>query len=293
MLLCDENGVVAGRCSLWWQRTPTHERSRVGLIGHYAARDGVAAAELLERATQRLAEEGCPWAIGPMDGSTWQNYRLVVESAPEPPFFLEPANPGDWPQHFLANGFKALAYYYSSLNDDLLRPDPGLPAVTHEVASLGVRIRPLNLQSLALELDRLYELSLICFHDSFLFTPIPREDFVAQYSELARFVRPELVLLAEQNERLLGYLFAVPDWLEAQRGEAIDTFIIKTLAVHPDFHGAGVGRLLAARCHEIAYGLGYRRAIHALMIESSGARKLSDPIAQPMRRYALFGRRLK
>jgi GNAT superfamily N-acetyltransferase len=195
--------------------------------------------------------------------------------------------------HFLANQFTVLAYYYSALNTNLDRPDPGLEDVARDVESRSIRIRPIDLQKLLpAELDRLYELSLICFREGFLFTPLPREDFIAQYRELASFVRPELVLLAELGERLVGYIFAIPDWLQAQRGAVIDTFIIKTLAVHPDYHGAGVGRLLAARCHEIARGLGYRRAIHALMIDTSGARKLSNPIAQPMRRYALFARKL-
>ena len=291
-LLLDTGDTVAARCSLWWRDTPSHEGQRVGLIGHYADREFAAAAELLKLASARLAEHGCRWAVGPMDGNTWQNYRLVVETGTELPFFLEPTNPADWPEHFRANGFAEVARYYSALNTDLAQPDPGLAGVAREIDAQGIHLRPLDLARLDAELGCLHELSTQCFRDSFLFTPIMREDFIAQYRELADFVRPDLILLAEQGERLIGYIFALPDWLQARRGATIDTFIIKTLAVHSDFHGIGVGRLLAARCHEIARATGYRRAIHALMLDTSGARKLSDPIAKPFRRYALFGRPL-
>jgi predicted N-acetyltransferase YhbS len=149
-------------------------------------------------------------------------------------------------------------------------------------------VRPLRLAELSEELSRIHALSIESFRDSFLFTPISREDFLAQYVGLEKYVRPELVLVAEQHERMIGYVFAVPDLLQTPT----DTIIIKTLAVHPDFHTAGVGRLLAGLCHQAAYALGYRRAIHALMLDTSAARALSQRIAEPMRRYALFGRSL-
>jgi len=109
---------------------------------------------------------------------------------------------------------------------------------------------------------------------------------------LRTFVRPELILVAERRDQAVGYLFAIPDHLQAKRGQAIDTFIIKTLATHPAWKGSGLGRLLAARCHQTARALGFRRAIHALMEDRSRARNISDHIARPMRRYALFARPL-
>jgi GNAT superfamily N-acetyltransferase len=106
-------------------------------------------------------------------------------------------------------------------------------------------------------------------------------------------VRPELVLLAERCGRAIGFLFAVPDMCQGRRGEAIDTVIIKTVAVLPDRSHAGLGGLLVARGHEIARSLGYTRAIHALMHETNTSRNISRHYARTMRRYALFGRTLR
>src|SRR5437899_10602122 len=94
-LLAGNDGTVRARCALWWKNAPIHEENRVGLIGHYAARDAEAAAEILNLASSQLSEHGCALAVGPMDGSTWQNYRLVVERGSEAPFFMEPDNPDD------------------------------------------------------------------------------------------------------------------------------------------------------------------------------------------------------
>ena len=149
-----------------------------------------------------------------------------------------------------------LAHYYLALNTDLLQQDPGLSDVSRRALSLGISVRPLCMDRLREELTGVHALTIECFRDAFLFAPICRDDFLAHYLELSTKVQPGLILLAEQSGRLIGFIFAVPDLLQAGRGVAIDTMVIKTLAVHPEFRGTGVGRLLAARCHEAAYGLG-------------------------------------
>jgi GNAT superfamily N-acetyltransferase len=291
-MLVDSQGIVAARCSLWWSAAPPLPGQRLGLIGHYGARDQETAARLLHCACDQLTAQDCTMAVGPMDGNTWQNYRFIIERGAEPIFFLEPDNPEDWPAHFIANGFTVLARYYSSMNDDLDQQDPDLEAIAARLEAQGLIIRPLCLTGLDNELARIHALSLLSFRDNFLFTPIGLPEFLAQYRGLRSSVRPELILVAEQHGQTVGYLFAVPDLLQAKRGQVIDTFIIKTLASHPDLQGAGLGRLLAARCHQVARSQGFRRAIHALMEDRSRARNISDHIARPMRRYALFARPL-
>ena len=276
------------RCSLWWRSVPTLPQHKLGLIGQYEATDDNAAATLLNRACEQLAANGCTMAVGPMDGNTWQPYRFVTERGEEPPFFLEPNNPAAWPQHFSSNGFTPLAEYYSTMTTDLTVRDPRMDAVAERMATLGVIIRSVRLDDFATELAHLYQVSAHAFHNNFLYTPISEADFMAQYEPIKSYVQPELVLLAECDEQVLGFLFAVPDVLQAVR----DTFIIKTVAVLPNERYAGLGSLLVARSHEIAASLGYKRAIHALMHEGNKSRRISQHYSQPLRRYVLFGKAL-
>ncbi|HEX2099923.1 MAG TPA: GNAT family N-acetyltransferase, partial [Candidatus Synoicihabitans sp.] len=125
---------------------------------------------------------------------------------------------------------------------------------------------------------------------NYLYTPLPREAFIAQYRAVQARVRPELVLLAEHAGRAVGYVFAVPDLAQAQRGEPVSTFIVKTLAVLPGRTYAGLGALLLAAVHDAARGLRFQRVIHALMHENNRSRNLSAHYAQTIRRYTLFSR---
>jgi GNAT superfamily N-acetyltransferase len=284
-MLADATSDVAARCSLWWHDTPAHPGHRLGLIGHYAARDAASAAAILRVGCEQLAEQGCTLAVGPLDGTTWNRYRLLSERGLEPLFFLEPDNPDDWPGHFTEQGFSPLAKYYSAVTSS----DAGSASLP---VPPGMTLRPLNPDRFEEELVRIHGLSLDGFRENSLYSPISLEDFLAQYRGIRPHVRPELVLLLERQSRLVGYIFGVPDMLQAKRVQPIDTAVAKTMAVHPDHRGEGLGTLLLNRFAEVAAGLGYRRVIHALMHEDNRSRKISAHTATTIRRYTLYAKPL-
>lgn len=290
-LLNGPDDEVAARCSLWWQRAPKLDGRRLGYLGHYAARDPHAASELLAWACEQLAPHA-DLAVAPIDGSTWNRYRLLTERGSEPVFFLEPDNPVDWPGHFTANGFAPLAQYYSALKDDLSQPSRRTTMLMERLAEQGIHLRRLVVDRFEEELRALYPLALAGFGGNFLYSPITKEDFLAQYLPARPYVRPELVLIAEIDYRPIGFMFAVPDLLPARRGQPIDTVILKTLAVHPEHTGCGLGTLLLEHCQDEAGRLGYRRAIHALMHEANHSRRISTHTARTIRRYTLYARSL-
>ncbi len=290
-LVTDEGEAVA-RASLWWRNVPALDGERLGVIGHYAARDGRSAALLLSRLLQRLTEQGCTLAVGPMDGNTWRAYRFVTDTGSEPPFFMEPENPPAYPQHFLDAGFSPMAQYTSALVHDLSGRDPRIPRATARLQANGVSWRPLATERFEDELKAIFRLSVRSFTRNFLYTPISEAEFLAQYRVIAPYVKPELTLMAEHGGELLGYLFGIPDLNQARRGEAIDTFIVKTVAVLPGRRSAGLGSVLVAEGQRIAREQGYRRAIHALMHGSNQSQNISAHYARTMRRYTLFQLRL-
>jgi GNAT superfamily N-acetyltransferase len=281
------------RCSLWWDHTPTLPDERVGMIGHYAARSDAAGRQLLAHACAELAAHGCTFVVGPMDGSTFGRYRLVTDQGTEPPFLLEPENPSSDPHHFAASGFAPVARYCSALQTELGTRRLRLAEIATRLARRGVWMRSLDPARFEQELRRLYPVATQAFTRGFLYSPIAEDDFVALYSRLRAYVTPELVLLAEQDDRPVGLLFVLPDWLRARRGAPMDTLILKTLAVLPEFAGSGLAGLLLARGEEVAREHGFTRVIHALMHERNSSLRMSGRYGgQIMRRYALFGRSL-
>lgn len=277
---------------LWWTQTPALPGEKIGAVGGFQASGAAAAAAVLGRAVDRLRAEKCSLAIGPMDGNTWRRYRFVTDAGTEPPFLLEPTNPPEWPGWWCAAGFAPLAEYYSAATRDLATRDERLAGVATRMAAAGVAIRSLDATRFEEELARIYDVSVISFQENYLYTPLPREEFVGQYRAVRAQVRPELVLLAEQAGRPVGYVFAIPDLARAQRGEPATTMIVKTLAVVPGRANAGLGALLLDTVHQAALRLGFTRAIHALMHETNRSRNLSAHFAQMIRRYTLFARRL-
>ncbi len=292
-LLTDGGSDVLARCSLWWQIVPELPEQRLGIIGHYAARDSKSSIKLLTYVCNQLKEQDCTMAVGPLDGTTWRRYRFIVERGPEPPFFLEPDNPEEWPGHFTDAGFEEFASYSSSLNTNLEYVDPRMESVTERMERNGINIRHLDPARFDQELDAIFELSLTGFQHNFLYTPISRDEFKAAYRKVQPYIRPELTLLAEHEGKAAGFLFAIPDMLQAQRSGSIDTVIMKSIAVLPGKTYGGLGNLLMVRTIGNIRELGYKRAIHALTYDgNSSARNMSSHYAQPIRRYALFSREL-
>jgi GNAT superfamily N-acetyltransferase len=291
-----KDGEVRAHCSLWWRQTPALPGHVTGTIGHYASADDEAAAALLEKAVARLREEGSTLAVGPMDGNTWRRYRFATGDGPlqplEPAFFLEPANPPEWPQQFERAGFEKLAEYYSALNSDLARPDERIKPMAARLECAGVRIRAAVGADMHVAPKRIYRVSRVAFARNFLYTELSEEAFVAQYGGLMERIRPELLLLAERECELVGYLFAIPDFEQAARGRTMDTFLIKTVAILPHADLRGLGGVLVSRAQQAGHALGFRRCIHALMHEGNVSRRISGHYAETMRRYTLYSREI-
>ena len=292
-LLTLRDGNAQARCSLWWQALPTPDEGRLGYIGHFAARSKTAAYDLLDRACRRLVQQGCTLAVGPIDGNTWRRYRLVTERGDEPMFFLEPDNPDEWPGYFRDAGFEPLTHYTSAIDRELRALDPRVEDIAGRMRLLDVHIRHMDPARFDDEVNRIFEVSLVSFRKAFLYSSIDREQCRTLYEPLKQFIRPELVLIAERGDTPAGFVFAVPDWLQAQRGAVIDTVVVKTIAILPQHEYAGLGALLLSQCRSRIAELGYTRAIHALMHDANvSSRRLSDRFGQTMRGYTLFARPL-
>lgn len=282
---------ITARASLWWSRVPAYSNQRLGLIGHVFLGDGNAAAQLLTAACAALADKDCSLAVGPMDGSTWRRYRLLTQRGTRPLFFLEPDNPDDWPGYFAKRGFFPLARYFSAENEDISRCSAD-NALARRLTEMGFLLRAFDVNQVDQELERLWQVAAAAFESNFLYTPIDKLEFLALYRRLLPVLRPELVFIAEKNGIPAGFCFAVPDILQARLNLPVDTVVLKTLAVAPEFRSAGLGTLLVARSTEAARAIGMRRAIHALMHESNPSRKLERTHMKDFRTYTLFAKEL-
>jgi len=287
------SGGSLASCALWWRHTPPdpEDGARVGCVGKFTCVDVDAGAALLQDACRRLAATGCQRVVGPMDGDTWHSYRLVSAGWDRTPrFFLEPWNPPEHVHAFEQAGFTAWARFSSSAFE-LVAPNPETRD-RHErlLARLGARgvvIRPLQVDAFEEELGRLFDLSAAAFTENFLYTPIPRAEFLELYQPVRPIVRPEFVQLAEKDGEPIGFVFAVPDVLAPDAGR----LVVKTLAVHPRFRHLGLGTILVDVVQEAARLAGMREAVHALQHERNSSLKITGRNAgSQIREYTLYQR---
>lgn len=287
-----EEGVLQARCSLWWNAAPPIPNGTAGLIGHYAAADDDSAARLLEFVCQQLARRGCTFAIGPMDQNTWRDYRFVVEEGNRPRFFLEPNTVPLWLQQWLRDGFTEIASYASTWVEDLTVRNPRVSRVRKRMEAEGIRIRLLDRCELETELKHIFRVVKLAFQDNPFYVPVGEADFQEMYRPLQHSIPTDLILLAEHGGKVIGFIFAVPDLLQAKRGAPIDTVIVKTFGVMPGRAYAGVGQALLEEVHQRAAAAGFRHAIHALVREAAHMNRIADRYGIPFRRYALLGKGL-
>ena len=289
-LAYDGDDAVAACASLWWRDTPRLDRRRCGYIGHYRAADRQAAQALLKHACGRLRSQGCEVAVGPANGSTWRDYRLVTGGADHPAFFLEPRNPPVWVRDMTDAGFSVVATYHSRLTTRLDYKDPALQDIKWRLSKSGVRLRGLDHARLKDDLRAIYDLTHDCFSDNFLYSRIPFGSFEAMYAGLAAGDGAQHVVLAEQAGRLVGFVFAIPDYAGQDTDTRPSALILKTLAVRRMRALAGLGRVLIHEINRHARVCGYRAVIHALMHDANVSAAYSRRFADVIRRYALFAK---
>lgn len=288
----DDDDRICARCSIWWRDTARVNGSKTGAIGHYAASNAACGETVLDHALRELKNRGCQVAVGPLDGSTWRRYRFVTERGDARPFFLEPDNPDEWPQHFRDVGFSPLAHYVSEINHDIAHRQPELGSLREKFAALDVQIAPLDVGEPVEDMAGIFAVASEGFRDAFLYTPLDIDSYCQMYEPLLESVDPNLILVARHDGEVVGFIVAPPDFLQLGYQHRMDAIVIKTVAVLPRKEYNGLGRLLIVELLQNAIAMGFRTAISALMHVQNRSQEISSACAGPMREYTLFARAL-
>ncbi len=223
--------------------------------------------------------------IGPINGNTWEQYRLTEET--EKPLFLsEPIYPFYYKQQLINQGFSIFANYISNIDRTMDWRKERLLKKEEELKSV-LTIRPIDIENFKEELESLYSLVVEAFEDNFLYCPIEKEMFIDKYLKLKSIITPELVLVAIDTEtgEKVGFIFAFPDLLnKSEKG-----FIIKTLARNKNRKYAGIGSVLSNIVTKYANENGFTYCIHAFMINSNSSTSISSSFTgELLKKHSLF-----
>ena len=285
-----ENGAIKARAALYDNPHLLFEGKKAACVGNFeSTEDPEIAAELLKYIEKEATNLGADYLIGPMNGSTWENYRFSLDHD-HPNFFLEPFHHLYYNELFVTAGFVPISRYSSHIEKDLPCDYPDVLKREKELEENGMTIRGIDLLNFDSELERLYPFTAGAFSENFLYTPADRDSFKAKYTEAAKIINPEFVLIAEDKDRnIVGFIFCYDDLFNTSE----KSLVMKTLARNPSEEWKGLGQILGNRIIRLMNEHGYQSQIHAFMIDSGVSTHTSRKFhGTNFKTYALYGKEL-
>ncbi len=272
--------IANATAKIWFGDTPSLNGKAIAVLGALQAKDQKDAQETIRLARSKARELSCDVLVGPMDGTTWQRYRAIVESDGSQAYFLESPYGAEVAEAFKAEGAKIIASYASARS---VKPERRYsPNIAERTGRNDLAVRELNAATAEDDLRAMYQLCLKAFQNNFLYSPINEKEFLNLYLPVIPKIPVENVLLAKDDSGTLrGFIFAVPNLLAPDPAGEI---IIKTYASDV----RGLGGWLADELQQRAQARGVTSFIHALMHEDNVSLKNSAHYAKPFRKYALF-----
>ena len=290
----DENNNIGGSIHLWHNR-PDYNGRKTSYIGNVNIHEKYRKNEeqLFNKIFEELKKEGIETIIGPLNGTTWNTYRYVTEKGNGRPFLLEPWNEDYSVSLFEKLGFKPLAGYISTVMEGM--NSNGRKNLDKKIEKLkkfdyykDTRVESAENKDLLKVLNKVYDLTVEAFKNNFLYSELEREIFLKMYMSYEDKIVKKFFKMLYLKGELIGYVFGIPDYTELGYKGKIDTIILKTIAVSPEYNGKGMGYILINSLIEEAEKEGYENVIYALMHESNVSKNIGLLLGNMLRRYTLF-----
>jgi len=290
----DESNIVIGSLYLWHNR-PDYNGRKTSYIGNVNIYEKYRKDEeqLFNKVFEELKKEGIETIIGPLNGTTWNTYRYVTEKGNGRPFLLEPWNEDYYVSLFEKLDFKHLAGYISTVMEGM--NSDGRKNLNKKIEKLkkfdyyeDIRVESAEKKDLLTVLNKVYDLTVEAFKNNFLYSELEREIFLKMYLSYEDKIIKKFFKMLYLKDELIGYVFGIPDYTELGYKGKIDTIILKTIAVSPEYNGKGMGYILINSLIEEAEKEGYENVIYALMHESNVSKNIGLLLGNMLRKYTLF-----
>lgn len=229
-----QNGRTVGRIAAIVDRAHNKfHQENAGFFGFFECTDNAAVAEaLLSRARQWVAERGAQFLRGPVNPSTNYECGFLVEGFDSSPMIMMTYNPPYYPKLMERAGLSKvkdlLAYSHHAQKIDQKK----IERVAGLAVKNGVRVRPINMKDFAGEVERVWSVYSAAWARNWGFVPMSREEFFLMGKEMKQILKPELVLIGEKNDKVVGFALALPDINQALKpagGSLFPTGLLKIL----------------------------------------------------------------
>jgi len=266
-----------------------YHNQKIGLIGYFECINDLDISRyLFDHVFSYLRDLDCEYCIGPLNGNTWQRYRITKPSD-NPDFFLDNVNPPYYYQLFTDNDWEIVSEYETTHVTKSEFDVDRVSEFTTKFNDLNIHIRRINLDQYTDELKKLYDISINSFVDNLFYSPINWETFQSMYGQLKNIISADYVLIAESDKNEpIAFIFALPNILSSIKR----SLVIKTIAIKPNYRSLGLASYLVQLIHKAAFDGGQEEILHALMYKNNISTKIAAQHSEPYREYVLMGKTL-
>lgn len=233
--LAKRDGEVVGRIAAIFDRNHNkfHQES-AGFFGFYESIDDAEVARaLLRRAREWVFAKGATFLRGPVNPSTNYECGMLIEGFDSSPQVMMTYNPRYYPKLMEQAGLKKIkdlnAYVNTAGGTDFERIGR---VADRKLARKGISVRPINMKDFDNEVLRVWEVYNAAWEKNWGFIPMTREEFFTMGKEMKQILKPELVLIGEAGNKVVGFALCLPDInfaLKPAGGSLLPTGLLKIL----------------------------------------------------------------
>jgi len=233
--LARRDGKVVGRIAAIINRN--HDRfheEKAGFFGFFECVDDIdVARSLLETARRWVFDRGAKFLRGPVNPSTNYECGMLVDGFDSQPMVMMSYNARYYPGLMDKVGLSKSKDMYAYLSNANTIEMKKIDRVADKVLkTTGVRVRPINMKNFQSDVERVWEVYGAAWQRNWGFIPMTKEEFFLMGKEMKMILKPELVLIGEVGDRVVGFALALPDVNQALKpanGSLFPTGLLKIL----------------------------------------------------------------
>jgi GNAT superfamily N-acetyltransferase len=287
--IAQKNGETVGRITaIKNNRHILVHKENIGFFGFFECiNDQEVANQLFDAAANWCRGRGLEALRGPTNYSQNDTCGLLVDAFDQSPVILMTYNPPYYQQLVENYGFnKAMDLYAYYLHTDTKFPERVIKLSEEIKARLNVTIRPINIKDFWNEVERVKLVYNQAWAPNWGFVPLTDKEIKHTAESLKMALDPDIVYMAEDNGKPVGFSLAVPDMNQALKHangrlfpfgllkilwhkRKIDGVRVIIMGVIPEYQRRGIDTVFYWETYQRAVAKGYKWGEFSWILDSN------------------------
>jgi len=211
--LAEKDGNVAGRITATVNNNHNKANSEnIGFFGFFECiNDRKVSEALFTAAANYLKGQGVDGIRGPANFTSNDEWALLIDAFDQPPALMMPYNHEYYIDLIEDFGFRKSMDLYAYWMNKHHITERVVRAAELIKKRTKITVRPINIRDFDNEVARIREVYNAAWQQNWGFVPMTEHEFTHTAKDLKMIVNPEILLIAENGDRPVGFSMALPD----------------------------------------------------------------------------------